>query len=127
MVAAFRRGGGEGKKLVAQAGLNWAPTEEALAGAHERWRFNVVGGEVNWKLRTPEEFKTATRFIRPENMREAVWVPSGLAWHARRVAELGFDEIQLHQVGRNQRAFAALGALRNERPGAAPPDNGSLS
>src|SRR5215203_1903773 len=27
VVEAFRRGGGEGKRLVAQVGLNWAPTE----------------------------------------------------------------------------------------------------
>src|ERR687893_1683657 len=52
LVEAFRRGGGEGKRLVAQVGLNWAPTEaEALAGAHEQWRTNVLGGEVNWPLR----------------------------------------------------------------------------
>lgn len=108
-VEAFRRGGGAGKRLVVQVGLNWAPTEEeALAGAHEQWRTNVLGGEVNWQLRTPEEFDTATRHVRPEDMREAVWISSDLGWHAERLAqlaELGFDEIQLHQVGRNQEAF----------------------
>ena len=109
VIAAFRRGGGEGKRLVAQVGLNWAATEkEALAGAHEQWRTNVLGGEVNWQLRTPEEFDTATRFVRPEDMRESVWISSDLGWHTGRMAELaelGFDEIQLHQVGRNQREF----------------------
>lgn len=109
MIAAFRRGGGAGKRLVVQVGLSWAPTEEeALAGAHEQWRTNVLGGEVNWQLRTPEEFDTATRFVRPEDMRESVWVSSDLGWHVDRLAELaelGFDEIQLHQIGRNQRAF----------------------
>jgi probable non-F420 flavinoid oxidoreductase len=115
MIAAFRRGGGEGKRLVVQVGLNWAPTEEeALAGAHEQWRTNVLGGEVNWELRRPEDFDTATRFVRPEDMRESVWISSDLGWHAARIAELvelGVDEIQLHQVGRNQRAFVeAFGA-----------------
>ena len=42
-----------------------------------------------------------------------VTISSDLGWHAERIAELaelGFDEIQLHQVGRNQRAFIeALG------------------
>lgn len=108
-VEAFRRGGGEGKKMVAQVALNWAPTdEEALAGAHEQWRFNTIGGDVNWELRLPEHFDSATRFIRPEDVRKTVWVSSDLGWHAERIAELaelGFDEIQLHQVGRNQRAF----------------------
>ena len=48
VIQAFRRGGGEGKRLVVQVGLNWARTEEeALAGAHEQWRTNVLGGDVN--------------------------------------------------------------------------------
>ena len=41
-------------------------------------------------------------------MREAGWISSDLGRHAARIAELvalGFEEIQLHQVGRNQRAF----------------------
>jgi probable non-F420 flavinoid oxidoreductase len=109
VIAAFRRGGGRGKRLVAQVALNWAPTEaEALSGAHEQWRTNVLGGEVNWELRRPEDFDTATRFVRPEDMRQSVWVSADPGWHAARIAELielGFEEIQLHQVGRNQQAF----------------------
>jgi coenzyme F420-dependent glucose-6-phosphate dehydrogenase len=41
-------------------------------------------------------------------MREAVWISADPGWHAAKLAELielGFDEIQIHQVGRNQRAF----------------------
>ncbi|MBL6080393.1 TIGR03885 family FMN-dependent LLM class oxidoreductase [Belnapia sp. T18] len=109
MIQAFRRGGGTGKRLVVQVTLNWARTEEeALTGAHEQWRTNVLGGDVNWELRKPQDFDTATRFVGPEDMRESVWISSDLDWHAARIAELaelGFDEIQLHQVGRNQRAF----------------------
>ena len=109
VVAAFRRGGGEGKPLYMQVGLNWAPSEkEALTGAHEQWRYNVLGGEVNWELRSPEDFDTATRFVGPEHMRESVLVSSDLGRHASWLAEyveLGFEELQLHQVGRNQRAF----------------------
>jgi coenzyme F420-dependent glucose-6-phosphate dehydrogenase len=109
VIAAFHRGGGQGKRLAVQVGLNWASTEsEALTGAHEQWRTNVLGGDVNWDLRTPEDFDTATRFVTPENMRQSVWISSDLGWHAARIAELielGFDDIYLHQVGRNQRAF----------------------
>ncbi|TCH98325.1 TIGR03885 family FMN-dependent LLM class oxidoreductase [Roseococcus sp. SYP-B2431] len=109
VVEAFRRGGGAGKRLVAQVTLNWAPTEaEALAGAHEQWRTNVLGGDVNWELRTPEQFDIATRFVRPEDVRDAVWISADPGWHAGRIAELaeiGFKEVQLHQVGRNQQAF----------------------
>jgi len=115
VVEAFRRGGGEGKPLFMQVGLNWAPTdEEALAGAHEQWRTNVLGGEVNWELRSPQDFDTATRFVKPEDMKESVLISSDPSRHAawlNEYIELGFEELQLHQVGRNQQTFIdAFGA-----------------
>jgi coenzyme F420-dependent glucose-6-phosphate dehydrogenase len=115
VVEAFRRGGGEGKPLLLQVGLNWAPSEvEALQGAHEQWRTNVLGGEVNWELRSPADFDTATRFVKPEDMRESVLISSDPGQHAAWLAEyieLGFEELQLHQVGRNQHSFIdAFGA-----------------
>ena len=109
VVEAFRRGGGEGKPLFLQVGLNWAETEEeAVAGAHQQWRYNVLGGEVNWELRSPEDFETASRHVKPEDMRESLLISADLAQHAAWLAEyieLGFSELQLHQVGRNQQAF----------------------
>jgi probable non-F420 flavinoid oxidoreductase len=109
VVEAFRRGGGEGKPLFMQVGLNWAPTEEeALAGAHEQWRYNVLGGEVNWELRSPKDFDTATRLVKPEDMKDSLLISPDLNQHADWLAgfvELGFEELQLHQVDRNQRRF----------------------
>lgn len=114
-VEAFRDGGGAGKPLFLQVGLNWAPSEaEALQGAHEQWRTNVLGGEVNWELRSPADFDTATRFVRPEDMRESVLISSDPGQHAAWLAEfieIGFEELLLHQVGRNQDSFIdAFGA-----------------
>jgi coenzyme F420-dependent glucose-6-phosphate dehydrogenase len=109
VVRAFRAGGGEGKPMFLQIALSWAPTEdEALQHAYDQWRFNALGGEVNWDLRSPADFETATRFVRPEDMRGSVLVSSDLAQHTawlREFVEIGFEELQLHQVGRNQRAF----------------------
>jgi coenzyme F420-dependent glucose-6-phosphate dehydrogenase len=89
--------------------LNWAPTEEeALRGAHEQWRYNVLGGEVNWELRSPQDFDTATRYVKPEDMKESLLISSNLDQHVEwlsQFVELGFRELQLHQVGRNQSAF----------------------
>jgi probable non-F420 flavinoid oxidoreductase len=115
VIDAFRRGGGEGKPLLLQVGLNWAPTEdEAVAGAYDQWRYNVLGGEVNWELRSPKDFDTATRFVKPEDMRQSVLISSDPGQHAawlNEYIELGFDELQLHQVGRNQHTFIdAFGA-----------------
>ncbi|HEY8381047.1 MAG TPA: TIGR03885 family FMN-dependent LLM class oxidoreductase [Microvirga sp.] len=109
VVEAFRRGGGEGKPLFMQVGLNWAETEDAaIAGAHEQWRTNVLGGEVNWELRSPRDFDTATRLVRPEDMKESVLISSSLDQHVdwlSQYIELGFEELQLHQVDRRQDAF----------------------
>jgi coenzyme F420-dependent glucose-6-phosphate dehydrogenase len=115
VVEAFRRGGGEGKPLFLQVTLNWASTEEeALQGAHAQWRYNALGGEVNWELRSPRDFDTATRLVRPEDMRDTVLISSDLGRHAawlNEFVELGFEELQLHQVARNQDAFIeAFGA-----------------
>lgn len=109
VVEAFRRGGGEGKPLFMQVGLNWAATErEALQGAYEQWRYNVLGGEVNWELRSPTDFETATRFVRDEDMRESVLISADLGQHEawlRQYVDLGFEELYLHQVGANQEEF----------------------
>jgi probable non-F420 flavinoid oxidoreductase len=115
VVEAFRRGGGAGKPLFMQVGLNWAPSDdEALQSAHEQWRYNVLGGEVNWELRSPNDFDTATRFVRPEDMRESLLISSDPNQHVEWLSEfieLGFEELQLHQVGRDQHRFVdAFGA-----------------
>ena len=115
VVEAFRRGGGEGKPLFMQVGLNWAPSEEeALQSADDQWRYNVLGGEVNWELRSPNDFDTATRFVRPEDMRESLLISSDPNQHVEWLSEfieLGFEELQLHQVGRDQHRFVdAFGA-----------------
>ena len=115
VVEAFRRGGGDGKPLYMQVGLNWAPSEdEALEGAFDQWRYNVLGGEVNWELRSPKDFETATRHVRPEDMRESLLISSDPGQHASWLndfVELGFEELQLHPVGRNQHTFIdAFGA-----------------
>jgi probable non-F420 flavinoid oxidoreductase len=109
VVDAFRSGGGEGKPLYLQVALNWATTEdEALQGAFEQWRYNTLGGNVNWELASPTDFETAAAFVRPEDMRKSVLVSSDLPRHVDWLSEfvrLGFEELQLHQVGRNQHAF----------------------
>jgi coenzyme F420-dependent glucose-6-phosphate dehydrogenase len=109
VVEAFRRGGGAGKPLLMQVGLNWAPTEQQAAeGAHQQWKYNALGGEVNWELRSPGEFETAAKFVRIEDMRESVLISADPARHAawlQEYIELGFEELLLHQVGLNQREF----------------------
>jgi coenzyme F420-dependent glucose-6-phosphate dehydrogenase len=109
VIDAFRRGGGEGKPIYVQVALSWARSEsEALRLAHEQWKFQALGGDVSWELRSPEDFETAAKFVRPEDMHGSVLVSSDLNQHAAWLAEyadLGVECAYLHQVGLNQRAF----------------------
>ena len=115
VLEAFREGGGEGKPTALQIHLSWAPVEDdALRFAHEQWRTNVFGPPLSWDVATVEEFDEAARHVRPEDMREVVLVSADLGRHAawlRELAELGFDDLYLHHVGREQSAFIeAFGA-----------------
>jgi hypothetical protein len=89
--------------------VSWAPDEaEALRIAHDQWRTNVFEAPLCWNLATVEEFDQAAKHVRPEDLRDAVLIGSEPARFVERlheVAELGFDEIYLHHVGREQTAF----------------------
>jgi len=106
---AFREGGGEGKPMVLQAHISWAPTEEeALLIAHDQWRTNLFGPPVCWDLEMVEHFDEAARHVRPEDVRAGVLVSSDPARHVAWIEEaaaLGFDEVNLHHVGQEQGPF----------------------
>lgn len=109
IVDAFRDGGGDGKPLRLQVKLAFAGSDaDALAGAHAQWRTNVFDGPVSEDLRTPAHFEAAARHVRPEDVAAMVRVSADpqrqLAW-LREDLELGFDELLLHNVHRDQAAF----------------------
>jgi probable non-F420 flavinoid oxidoreductase len=109
VVAAFREGGGEGRPLYLQIHLCWAETEEeALRIAHDQWRTNVFRPPLVWDLETVEQFDLAAEHVRPEDVRKSVLVSADLGQHLdwlREFAELGFEQIHLHHVGQDLRAF----------------------
>ncbi len=109
LIAAFREGGGEGKRLCLQVHLSYAHDEAtALALAHDQWRSNVFGAALAWELALPEQFDEAARFVRPADVASQVLVSADpqrhIAW-LQEYAALGFDEIYLHHVGPTQREF----------------------
>ncbi|MDF2798139.1 MAG: family FMN-dependent class oxidoreductase [Devosia sp.] len=114
-IEAFRENGGAGKPVHIQHALCWAKSEdEAFEEALDQWSANVIGGEVNWDLRRPIDFDNATRFVRREDIAEAVFISADLGRHRAAIeayAELGANAVHLHQVGRNQAEFIdAFGA-----------------
>ena len=108
IVAAYRDNGGRGP-LAIQVHLAWHEDEaEAAAIAFDQWRSNVFPPPVCWDLATPEHFDVAASHVRPEDVAGAVVISADLGRHAEYLAglvDLGFEQIYLHYVGREQRPF----------------------
>jgi coenzyme F420-dependent glucose-6-phosphate dehydrogenase len=109
MIDAFRRGGGEGKPVFLKVQVSYAPEEEdALRGAWDQWRYNIFESSVNTVIRTPEMFDAASRYIRPEDVREKVRISSDPDQHIEWLREdirLGFDHLTIHTVNTGQEGF----------------------
>jgi probable non-F420 flavinoid oxidoreductase len=109
VVDGFREAGGDGKPLALQVHVSWAPdADEAVRIAHEQWRTNVFEAPLCWDIATPEEFEQAAKHVRPEDMHGAVLIshdPKRFVEWVHEAVDLGFDEIYLHHVGQEQRAF----------------------
>ncbi|WP_129790444.1 TIGR03885 family FMN-dependent LLM class oxidoreductase [Sphingosinicella sp. CPCC 101087] len=109
IVDAFRSGGGEGKPIALQVHLSWGSSDaEAREWAFDQWRSNAITPVQSETLRTPEAFESATAEVRAEDMDSHVRISADperhVAWLNEDLA-CGFDEIYLHNVGRNQRDF----------------------
>jgi probable non-F420 flavinoid oxidoreductase len=127
LVDAFREGGGEGKPIYLQVKLSYAENEkEALNGAMEQWRTNVLSPRASQELTTPAQYEAAAESVSEDDIRRAVRVSSDLqrqlAW-LQEDAEMGFDHLYLHNVNRGQRRFiddfadGVLPGLRNSPAG----------
>jgi probable non-F420 flavinoid oxidoreductase len=106
VVDGFRAGGGAAKPMYLQVHLAYDPDEAtALANAHQQWGSNLLDGSLAWELELPEQFEAAARHVRPDDVRDAVLVsadPSRLTASLADYAELGFDGVFVHEVGRDQ-------------------------
>jgi alkanesulfonate monooxygenase SsuD/methylene tetrahydromethanopterin reductase-like flavin-dependent oxidoreductase (luciferase family) len=95
-------------KTQLQIHVSWAPTQdEAERNALEQW---PNGGMPFPKqdLRNPEDFENIAKLVRIENFANRMLISADLEEHARQIqryVDLGFDEIYVHNVGRDQAAF----------------------
>lgn len=91
-----------------QLHMSWADThEEALQNALTEW---PNGGMPFPKqdIRSPEDFEQMAKLVRPENFKNRMLISPDLDEHRayiKQFVDLGFDEIHVHNVGRNQEQF----------------------
>jgi coenzyme F420-dependent glucose-6-phosphate dehydrogenase len=91
--------------------VSWARTDqEAVDSAVREW---PNGGMPFAKqdIRNPEDFAAMAKQVRPEDFENRVLMTSDLAAHAAHIQhyiDMGFDEIHLHNVGRNQSEFVEV-------------------
>ena len=95
-------------RRMLQIHVSWAPSDdEAMANALAEW----PNGGMNFAkqdIRNPEDFAAMAKLVRPEHFANRVLVSSDLGVHAahiRKFVDMGFDEVYVHNVGRNQGAF----------------------
>ena len=97
-----------GMPKLLQIHISWARTdEEAVDNAMREW---PNGGMPFPKqdIRNPEDFAAMAKLVRPEDFTDRCLMTSDLAWHIGQIQhyiDMGFDEIHLHNVGRNQAEF----------------------
>jgi alkanesulfonate monooxygenase SsuD/methylene tetrahydromethanopterin reductase-like flavin-dependent oxidoreductase (luciferase family) len=93
---------------VLQLHLSWAATdEEALHNAVTEW---PNGGMKFPKadIRSPFEFEQMAKLVRPEDFKGRMLISSDLEAHRKEIqkfADMGFDRLYLHNVGRNQKEW----------------------
>ncbi|HYW22360.1 MAG TPA: hypothetical protein VE956_24235 [Nodularia sp. (in: cyanobacteria)] len=109
VVEAFRRGGGEGKPMYLKVQLSYAADETtALEGGYNQWRTNIFPSYILTDLGYPQQFEAIAQFVNPEDMYKYVRISADPQQHIQwlqKDIELGFNEIYLHNVNRQQQNF----------------------
>jgi len=109
MINAFERGGGKGKKRVLKVQLSYARSrEEALSGAYDQWRTNVLSHENLGDFSQPAHFDRAAEKVTPGELEKMVHISPDPKQHIewiRQYIDMGFENIILHNVNRQQELF----------------------
>ena len=106
----FDRAGGAGKPRVGQIAVCYDPDREAaIKRAHEQFRWFGLGWKVNADLPNPDSFDSATQFVEPDAVSEALPCGPDVQEHVEKIKpfiDAGFGEVALVQIGAcHQAAF----------------------
>ncbi|MFE2917005.1 TIGR03557 family F420-dependent LLM class oxidoreductase [Kitasatospora indigofera] len=109
LVAAFRRSGGAGKKVVGGVKVCWSSDrEKAVDVVHRLWPTELLPGELAQILPTPAHFEQASELVTREMVSKAVTCGDEVEEHVETVrayARAGFDEVYVGQIGPDQEMF----------------------
>jgi len=100
-----------GPKLL-QIHISWARTEEeATQNALVEWPNGGMAFFPKQDIKNPEDFAGIAKLVRAEDFKNRVLISSDLEEHCRQIqhyVDMGYDEIHLHNVGRNQKEFVEV-------------------
>ncbi|MBV9682794.1 MAG: TIGR03557 family F420-dependent LLM class oxidoreductase, partial [Solirubrobacterales bacterium] len=99
----FDRAGGAGKSRVGQVAIAYdRDRDAAIKRAHEQFRWFGLGWKVNADLPNPDSFESATQFVTPDQVAEALSCGPDVDEHVEAVKafiDAGFDEVAMVQIG----------------------------
>jgi len=94
-----------------QIHVSWARTDAKAADQAVREWPNGGMPFPKQDIRHPEDFAAMAKLVRPEDFRNRVLITSDLGKHIEHIqhyVDMGFDEVHLHNVGRNQAEFIEI-------------------
>ena len=109
VIRAWKENGGENKPMKIKVQLSYDKTyNAALDGAFRQWRTNVFASEVQAELRNPSQFENLAEHVKPDEVAQLVHISEDTGRHVEWISkyvDLGFSEIDLHNVNTNQEQF----------------------
>ncbi|HEX5365592.1 MAG TPA: TIGR03557 family F420-dependent LLM class oxidoreductase [Acidimicrobiales bacterium] len=109
LVDAFRQVHGAPGATWNQIPMCWGEDpDEALARAHATFRWSALGWKVQAELPNPVNFDAAAAQVRPEDLRPTIPTgpdPQPYVDAVAKVADAGYDNIALLQIGDDQGGF----------------------
>jgi G6PDH family F420-dependent oxidoreductase len=93
---------------IIQLHLSWAESQQAAVDQAVREWPNGGMAFPKADIRNPEDFAAMARIVRPEDFEGRVFMSADLdahAAHLQHYIDLGFTQVYIHNVGRNQQEF----------------------
>lgn len=107
-VKIWQSAGGEGPRYIEISCAYAESAEEGLQIAHKYMRFGALGWEVAAELPGVKGFESATKFVKPEDLKDSTPHgpdPEPYIQAVQKAIEAGFDHIVLLGAGPDQDAF----------------------